>query len=333
MPVVGHMLVGLGTAMQVDPAPRCARPLSRAARAAWAPLVVAAAYLPDVLTQIGSMTGVPHARLIGHSFTVGVAAGVLVAAIWAFAARASIVRALAVVVGSILVHDVLDILQATDREPFWPWSTARISTGAFELPSGLWTEGALFLGLFALFLLVRRRYVPMSDTRQMRVGYGPDTRPGLADWLGRGAIAVLVVAAIATHAQRDARARQVQEAWRLVDARRYEDALRTADAAERWPSAAHPGRLDMVRGEAYLGLGDTDRAERAFLRAREQDPTNFWAIVEIAEYYASCNRPASERRRLMQPYVDELRNRFSQRRELPDVLSRLERLMARQAQG
>jgi len=71
MPVIGHALVGLATAVQYEPpADRHGRSLGPAAIALWAPVVVVVSYVPDILSQLGSMAGFRHASLAGHSLAV-----------------------------------------------------------------------------------------------------------------------------------------------------------------------------------------------------------------------------------------------------------------------
>jgi membrane-bound metal-dependent hydrolase YbcI (DUF457 family) len=327
MPLIGHALVGLGTAIQCEPrSRRDGRPLPPLAVAAWIPAVIAVSYFPDVVTQVGSLVGLSRAGVVGHSLAVGVVAGAVIAAVWAYASGASLVRLLSVSIGTILVHDVLDILQATDRAPFWPWSTRIISVGVL-LPRRSFSEGLLFLLLFAAFAAWR---VKSGRSLGSLVGGGPrppassSSLSGLA-WAGRGAVSAIVLAALATHALRARREHQAFLAGQLLVQGRHTDALLAADAADRWPWPAKPGRIDLIRGEAHESLGESAVAERFFLRAYEEDPTNFWAVADLAEFYAARHAPADERRRLVQPYADELRRNFPRHERLTDVVARIDR--------
>ena len=127
-----------------------------------------------------------------------------------------------------------------------------------------------------------------------------------------------------TRALRSQRERLAQEAARLNARGRYADALRLADAADRWPSL-RAGRLDIIRGEAYEALGEPATAEQYFLRAYEKDPTNFWAVADLAEFYAGSNAPAADRRQLVKPYVDELTRNFPRHERLNEILARVDR--------
>jgi membrane-bound metal-dependent hydrolase YbcI (DUF457 family) len=323
MPVIGHALVGLATAVQYEPpADRRGHSLGPAAIALWAPVVVVVSYVPDILSQLGSMAGFRHASLAGHSLLVGIAAGAVIGVIWAAASGLSFVRLTAIAIGAILLHDGLDILQAADRAPFWPWSTRIISVGVL-LPRRSVPEGLLFLALFAAFVVWRRRsglslgtLAPLVDFRQRA--------SSAAVWAARAAIVTILLTAVGTRALRSQREGVARDAARMNARGRYAEALRLADTADRWPSL-RAGRLDIIRGEAYEALGEPATAERYFQRAYEKDPTYFWAVADLAEFYAASNAPAADRRRLAKPYVDELERNFSRHEKLDDVLARIDR--------
>jgi membrane-bound metal-dependent hydrolase YbcI (DUF457 family) len=316
MPVIGHAFVGLATARELGPPPGSSR---RAALSAvlWMPMVMTFAYLPDIVTQLGSMAGWPTSNLAGHSAPIGVALGITIGMIWARMADGPAPLVVAVAVGSILTHDLLDVMQATDRAPFWPFSQRIVSMGWLTLPRGSLSELLLFGLLFAAYSLWRGRS-PRSNAAAAAKA------PALV-WAGRAFVTALAVAAVGTHTVRGYRERQLGAAERLLRRGQYADALQAADKASAWPSTAHPGRIDVIRGEAFEALGDSTRAERFYRRAYEADPTNFWALADLAEYYASRARPASERRAITQPYVDELRRDFSDHRALAEVLGRVDR--------
>jgi membrane-bound metal-dependent hydrolase YbcI (DUF457 family) len=324
MPVIGHAFVGLGTGLQFEPAARRDRqPPSPLTRALWLPAVVAVSYVPDIVTQLGSMAGLAHANLAGHSLIVALAGGLGIAALWAAMTGLSFPRLLAISIGSILGHDLLDLLQTTDRAPFWPWSTHIVSVGAI-LPRRTLIEGPLFLLLFVLYVLWRMRTGRSLELLRALV----DLRPRAASaavWAARAAVVAILLTATGTHALRAERERAAREAGLLNAQGRYEDALRVVDTADRWPWPARPGRLDIIRGEAHEALGQPATAERYFLQAYREDPTNFWAVADLAEFYAARDAPPDDRRRLTQLYTDELRRRFPRHEHLHDVLARVDR--------
>ena len=97
----------------------------------------------------------------------------------------------------------------------------------------------------------------------------------------------------ATHYFREVREHQLVHARHLVWEGRFEEALETASTADRWPSTARPGRVDLVRARALEGLGDLDAAIASYRRAVEADPTNFRALAGLA---AACAKSADSAR-------------------------------------
>jgi hypothetical protein len=83
-----------------------------------------------------------------------------------------------------------------------------------------------------------------------------------------------------------------------------------------------------VRAEAYAGMGDRGRAEIYYLRAYRADRTYFWAVADLALFYASSEEPVEERRRLAAPYLSRLRTEFVGHPALPAILSRVEQKLA-----
>ena len=96
MPVVGHAVVGLATALQFKPAQENSSARGRRAVPFWTPLVVICAYLPDIVTQTGRTFGWRLAGLVGHSMPLGLIAGLLIAAVWVRATGAQFRLAAAV---------------------------------------------------------------------------------------------------------------------------------------------------------------------------------------------------------------------------------------------
>ncbi|HEY7172902.1 MAG TPA: metal-dependent hydrolase [Vicinamibacterales bacterium] len=327
MPVIGHAFVGLATAARFEPATGPARRATSPIGAAlWMPLLVVLAYFPDIVTQAGLASGWPRASLAGHSILFGAIAGVGIGLLWtrAFGGPPRYVVGLAV--GSILFHDLLDLLQATDRAPLWPFSRRMLDAGWLALPNRSTSELLVFGIPCAAYIVWRARRHPVPR----RVA--GSERPALL-WLTRAIVGGLVIAALATQTVRRTRERQVNEAERLLRRGEYRAAIEAADRADAWPSTARPGRIDVIRGEAHEALGDGKRAETFYRRAYENDPLNFWAVADLAEYYAACDRPLDERRRLAQQYLGELHRFFPGSADLADVSSRVEQKLARPRPG
>jgi hypothetical protein len=321
MPVIGHAFVGIATAPELEPGgrrnPRPVRPL---ARTLWLPAVVGLAYLPDVVTQLGLWMGYGSAKLAGHSVLLGTVAGLLVGIVWARLSGGS-PRALCVLaIGSILVHDLLDLLQDTDRVPFWPITAHAVGAGWLALPDRLSSELLIFGLPWGLY--EARRYLQAHSC----AGSGRRAPAGVS-WAGRGLVILILVSAVVFEGARADRERRMTLAEGLLRAGHFAEALAAADAADRWPPS-RPSRTDIIRGEAYEGLGETTRAELFYLRAYRSDPEDFWAVAELAEFYCSHGSVAA-RRQSAAPYVDALRRRFSQHPSFRAVMDRVQRAVSK----
>ena len=97
--------------------------------------MVALAYLPDIVAQLGVVAGWSASRLLGHSVLFAVAVSPPIAAGLMRLARVSFPRAFVTALLSLLVHDVLDLGQATDRAPWWPLSERPIGVELGFIPT------------------------------------------------------------------------------------------------------------------------------------------------------------------------------------------------------
>jgi len=328
IPVLGHAFVGLATAMAIrPPAPDRPEPASSVVvRGLWGFIAVLLAYAPDICSQALHLTGWTAAHLFCHSLLFAAAFPTLVA----FALRAIGVpfrRFFPVALFSVAAHDVLDIGQATDKAPFWPFSDRTISLSPVDIPSGLVQETLLFGGLFLVFLLVRGF---LRKRRRSRVSAPADPSP-LArrlDTANRILLASVALLAIATQSLRDHRERQLESSRTLIEGGRYADGLRILEESERWPSPAKPGRADYLRGIASLGAGNRDIAETYLLRSYRADPGYLWVVIDLALCYAESSRPLPARRSLAAPYLEALRRDFGRRKEAAEAASRVEAALA-----
>ncbi len=321
MPVVGHAFAGLATAVQFGPASvRDPRQPTAGASAWWAPAVVAAAYLPDIVTQVGGAVGVSHANAYGHSPALGVIAGLALGSAWSAAAGTSLIRAVVIATGSILGHDLLDAVQAMD----WPWPGRIVRSAPFGLSPRIVSEAILSALLFAMFLLWRFATGRSSRTSASRLSRSP-----ALGWMPRTIVAVILITAVGTYVLRGRHERQLNAARRLLDNGNYAGALDMADKADAWPHGNRPGRIDMIRAEAHQRLGHHEAAEALYLSVYEKDPNNFWALADLAECYASSVRPTAERRRLARLRASELQRRFPKHPSLHNVLDGIERELSR----
>jgi membrane-bound metal-dependent hydrolase YbcI (DUF457 family) len=325
MPVLGHAFVGLAIGVSTRPSTRAyAEPAGISASVLWLPAVVALAYFPDFVAQLGLLAGWSDSRLLGHSLVFALGVSPAIAAVLTRLAKVSFARAFVTTLISLLVHDVLDLAQATDRAPWWPLSDRPVGFDLGLIPTGLFWEAAMFGGLLVVFLALRhavRRWAGQGAQDPPVAVKGPVQLV----WRGRAFIVAVVLAALVTHSLRDQREAQLDTGRTLVEQGAYQAALEALARAEPWPSTTKPGRIDYARAEAYAGMGDRQRAEDYYLRAYRADRTYFWAVADLALFYASSGEPVTERRWLAAPYVTQLRSEFAGHPALPEILTRVER--------
>ena len=317
MPIIGHAFVGVATAVAF-PVSADRPPASARSEATWVVAMLACAYLPDIASQALRFLVVGDPRQPAHSLAFAVA--VSVPAAWALSHLAGdrYPRVLGVVLASVLVHDLLDVLQSPGRMPFAPFSSW---TADFEpvLPRGARVETVLFGGAALGVVVIRAHHLGVT-------GRGPRTWLGIDRMLVLAFLAAMAVLPVAlyTHHCRNLRERQAFRATRYLHAGDPARALRTLDEAGRWPGVARPARLDHLRAEALSLLGREAEAESLYLRAREGDPTSFWILADLAQFYAASSRPEGERRRLVAPLVRELDARFYSHSRYREVVDRIE---------
>jgi membrane-bound metal-dependent hydrolase YbcI (DUF457 family) len=304
-----------------------------AASVLWLPAVVTLAYLPDIIAQLGLIAGWSDGRLLGHSVMFAVVVSPAIGAVLMRLAAVSFARAFVTSLVSLLVHDVLDLAQATDRAPWWPMSNRTTAFDTALIPTDVLGEAAVFGGLLLAFLAVRQAAHwwtgrNAADPQNAVDPAIPGEWQARRVWLGRAFIVAIVLGAVLTHSLRDAREADFETGRALVRWRAYQAALDALARAEHWPSTARAGRIDYLRAEAYAGLGDRRRAESYYLRAYRADPMYFWAVADLALFYASSSEPVAVRRRLVAPYLSRLRSEFARHPALPDLLARLERKLA-----
>ncbi|HET9313955.1 MAG TPA: metal-dependent hydrolase [Vicinamibacteria bacterium] len=311
MPLIGHALAGWATALESEP------PGDRA-RALWVPAVIVTAYLPDAVGQLGLLAGWADGQRAGHSLLFAVVVSPLVAAAVAAVARASYRRAWLVSLGTLLLHDLMDVLQSTDRQPWWPFSSRPIVLDRPLIPASGVGEAALLGGLFLAYVVFRR-------VRRGRTPAPPGARP----WAVYAVTAAVVLAAVATYGLRERRERQFDEARRQIERGDVRAGLELLDLADTWPSTARPGRADYLKGEAYARLGDRGAAEAAYLRSLRIDPGYFWAVADLAAFYAGGPEPEGARRSRVAPLLARLREEHPDHPDRARMERRIERALAR----
>jgi membrane-bound metal-dependent hydrolase YbcI (DUF457 family) len=311
VPLIGHAVAGWATALESEPA-------GGRSGALWAPAIILTAYLPDVVGQLGLLAGWADAQRAGHSVPLAVAASPLVAAAVAAVARVGYRRAWAVSLGTLLLHDLMDVLQSTDRQPWWPVSSGPLILERSLIPQSPVGEAAVFAVLLVAYLLVRR-------LRAQGTAGPPGTRP----WAGHALTIALALAAVATHGLRELRERQFEDARRQIERGDVRAGLGLLERAAAWPSTARPGRAEYLQGEAYARLGDRAAAEAGYLRSLRLDPGYFWALADLAAFYAAGPEPQETRRARVLPLLARLREEHA---DHPD-LARMEQRIARALEG
>ena len=113
----------------------------------------------------------------------------------------------------------------------------------------------------------------------------------------------------------------------------YVAALAAVERADRWPRGGAQHWIDYAKAEAYNGLGDRRLAERHYLRACASEPPNYWALIQLALFYASSDEPLDERRRRAAPYLQRLKEEFADMESLPRYLQRIERKLTGPSPG
>jgi membrane-bound metal-dependent hydrolase YbcI (DUF457 family) len=327
MPILGHAFVGLATAIATAPPENARR--GRAAPLLWIPVAVGLAYAPDVAERLLTLL-TPHGDVAAHSFLFAVLFSIAVAPVLGrlFGIRGR--AAFAITLFSIGCHDLLDMLQATDRAPLWPLS--RRTVGVAVLPGGARAETAAFGALLASFL-IGGWTASREKTRRLVSNAVPGRGSTAAGLVAAAATGLLFIVPYGVHKLRSLREGQLEEATALLGRERYFDVLPLLDQAERWPSAARRGRIDYLRAEVYQGLGDRRRAEEHYLRSLKTDPHYFWLVADLAVFYASGDEPRSERGLKAKPYVERLEREFSDQPELSQVLDRVRRKLQAQPKG
>ncbi len=329
MPVLGHGLVGLATGLAT------VRDQDRpVARALWIPSAVVLAYLPDIMAQLGIAVGWRDAGVVTHSICFAVGASIVVAALLARFAAVSFVRSFGLVLLTIVLHELMDVLQSTNRMLWWPLSTHPARADPAFIPRGARSEALLFASLFCVFLAVRfglRRFRTRDRGPVRRDALPVDDRgPAPVRLVRLGYVITVSVFATAggLHVLQSARDRQYQEAWSMVARRDYAGALEHFGQAQRWPGVGRPGRIDYGKAEAYLGLGERGRAEHYYLASVCADPHYLWAVADLAVFYASSSESAGTRRDRVAPYSKRLRADFADHPRQPHVLARVQRKLA-----
>jgi hypothetical protein len=305
--------------------PHNRRPATGAEAALWTPAWVALGYVPDAAAAALSPFVPTDPLLASHSIPLGMLAGIAVGIAGFVVTRRSPALLISLGLMSIVGHDVLDLLQATDRAPFWPLTIQGPGASLAWIPDRISGELAVLGPPFLCW--AAWRFSTGAARREARERTA--TATATVTWTARGLVLLLVLTPVAAYYTRRTAEREVLAAQRMLRDGRFEDALRAADSADRWAWIVRRGRTDLVRGEVYEALGDEGRAESHYRRAYELDRNNFWAVADLAEFHASHGDPATRRRRSM-VFLAELRARFTNNPALEKVRADVETKLQRQ---
>ena len=322
MAVIGHALVGLATAACAEPR---ARRLLRTAL--WTPMLVGLAYLPDIISQPATLLGFQFVRDATHSFLFAVGISAPIAFGLARLFQITYRRAFVVALASLLLHIAMDLSQATNHRPWWPFSIRATGPDVNLIPTGLHWEALIFGGVFVLVLCFR---TVVWRRRPERLPEASRDTPGgrRAAWVSAGLTIGILVIATTVHLLRDEQSRELHTIRDSLAAGEFDTVLLQISRAKRWLPEAKPGRLDYYAAEASLGLADRPRAEEYYLRAYRANPGYFWLVVDLAVFRASSDEPASVRRERTEPLLRRLREEFKYHKDQPRFLEKIERKLA-----
>jgi membrane-bound metal-dependent hydrolase YbcI (DUF457 family) len=309
---MGHAFVGVATALGVPPNGKVPPADSKAGW--WLSALVGLAYLPDIVGHGTGLLGLRGSRVISHSFPFALVASGLLAVGLALAFGTSYWRAAAISLGSVLGHDVLDLLQASDRVTGWPFFRGRIRLPFSLIPEGAVHEALVFAVAFLIFLVLWTRRGDGSSLKWWR-------QPA---WRGGAVAGLILTTAVLTHAGEVFREREVDAVQDCLKHHEYTEALRHLKHLGLWPSMAQSAEVPRLTARALVGLGDQAGAEQQLLGAASADPNDYRTIVDLALFYASSDEAMPERRQRVAPYRARLERDFTRRWDLSRVLERIE---------
>ena len=316
MPIVGHAFVGLATAI-------CVKPARSALTAYWTTIVVALAYLPDIANQATRYLGIPDQTVITHSLLFALVASTVVGLLLAKVGSLPFRMIFLISLVSIAGHDVLDFLQSTGRQPWWPILNQTTPASWQVIPHAIVTEsvifGTVFLLAVTLVAAIRR-----SSSHVVDVNSSTQVSSAVHSWINRLLVLTLLCSAFGTHHLRAVRQRDYESARSLLENHDYYAALTTATKARPWPSTAKPGRVEYLMAQAYAGIGDRKRAKEYYLASIQANPRYFWSTADLAVLYATSSESVEERRRLASPHIQKLQSDFSRHADLARVLVKIE---------
>lgn len=321
MPVIGHAFVGIAAGLATLPRNSGKAHPSSMSPAPWLAWATAAAYLPDIFAQIAAVVGWQDGRLLAHSLLFALLIPAVVAALPCKVLSVSRKKVFWYLFIAILLHDAADLLQSTDRIPLWPFMDAPFIAASNILPASPLVELVIFGAGFGVFAAV------YASAKRDSLGtlLAAFRHNSTAAWIGRIAVIVIISVAGLTHGLREKRERLLYEAHELLSRKEYAKVIETAEEAGRWPSTAKPGRIDYLKAVSLAALGRPQDAEYHYLRSYRSDPDYFWCLADLALFYAASDQPLARRRLKAAPYLQSLREKFADHRDLEPYMTQIKR--------
>jgi len=317
MPVVGHAFVGIATAWSVPP--KKGTPAADPGPGSWLSALVVLAYLPDIVGHGSGLLGLGDWRAVSHSVLFALIATAVLAPVLAVGFKVGPWRAAAIVFGSLLGHDLLDLLQGSDRVLGWPFLDRSVRLRLTVIPENAIGEALVFSVAFLVFLAARSRHDAAPPFGWWRT------------WRGGAVAGLILIAAVTTHAAKTIRDREVRTVEDLLGRHQYAEALGRLDRLRLWPTMRRSAEVERLTARALWGRGDRAGAEERLLAAERAEPDDYRTVVDLAMFYASSSETTAERRRRVAPYQARLEQEFARRRDLRRVLARVEQRLTEPA--
>lgn len=286
--------------------------------------LVILSYLPDIVSQCCLLFNWYDGRKLGHSLLfallISPAAGFILNHQTSFTKKQCFLLAFA----TILLHDLLDILQSTDRQPLWPFDTSIFGAGITIIPHDP-TREALLFGLFYCLVLAWYLYRRRGKKSDHNNNHMPSLRQ---KWGERILIGLIIGIALTTYHLRVQRDHLFHRAVPYLQQQQYSQLLNMLDKVDKWPRIAKPGRIDYFRGVAYWKQHKIKLAEKYLLQSYARDHNFFWCVADLALIYASSDQPQPLRASLAAPYIHQLQTRFSRHRDYPKYMKKISSRLA-----
>ena len=323
MPLLGHAFTGMATAIIVAPQDQKNAASSQSLLAPFLTTsLVIFSYLPDIVSQCGLFFNWYGARQLGHSILfallISPATGFILNRQTSFTKKQCILLGLS----TILFHDLLDILQSTDRQPFWPFSTTNFGSTFTVIPTDPTKEGFLF----SLFYGVVLAWYLHSGRKKSSTGntYNQPRPTPIQKWGEKILLILIMLIALATYHLRTQRMHTFRHAMSMFHQQQYSTSLALFNKVDRWPGIAKPGRLAYFKGVIYIKLHHPVLAEKYLLLSYHRNKNFFWCIGDLALLYATSDKSRSQRMSMAHPYIQRMRRDFSRHPDFQQYMHKIQ---------